>query len=518
MIRAIQRFLITLILIAVVLFLLFEAFFYYRSLDKYPTGMTIADVPVAGMVRDEAATALIEAYTAPIAIRHREERVAVDPRELGFTLDVEQMLAEAETAKTPDDFLTGYAEYVLGRALEPITISLVATHDEVITRQQLGTVVSFLDQPAVAPQLLVESETLQEGRNGFVTDIEASLPIVTAALYATGAEREAQLVVIEEEAPERSLELLRTVLQNLLDSFDGFASIFVMDLETGDEIGINADVAVSGLSILKIPIFVEAYAVLDQAPDPTVESWFYETAVNSSNFAANQLLHVAAGENNTYRGADVFTEGMRNLGLLNTFIAVPYDAPEVAHRPNTYVTPANSRTDVNALPDISRQTTAEEIGTLLSWLYYCAEGTGGALLAAMPDKITPAECQAIIDVLLLNVEGNLIRFGVPEEVPVSHKHGWNFTDHGDAGLVYSPNRDYVIYMYLSQPGSDWLEPNYSFPIMREISRAVYNYFNYDAPYTLAELDARTLKWEQEHEAAAAAAAAAAAEEAAEPSE
>lgn len=510
MLRAIRRFLFTLILIVGTLYLLLEAFLYYRSLDKFPTGMTVADVSVAGLVRDEAATILIEQYMQPVAIYHRDERVAVDPRELGFMLDVEQMLAEAEAAKAPDDFLTGYLEYLLGRALEPTQVPLQATHDEVVMRQRLETVASFLDQPAVAPQLLVESETLQAGRDGFVADIDASLPDVTQALYSPTM-REAHLVIREEKAPERSLLLLEDVIRNLVDSFDGFASIFVMDLETGEEFGINADVAVSGLSILKIPIFVEAYSVLDQPPNPIVEAWFYETAVQSSNFAANQLLHVAAGENNTYKGADVFTEGMRNLGLLNTFIAVPYDAPEVAHRPNTYVTPANARTDVNAFPDISRQTTAEEIGTLLSWLYYCSEGTGGALLAARAGKITPAECKAIVDVLKLNVEGNLIRFGVPEDVDVSHKHGWNFTDHGDAGIVYSPNRDYVIYMYLSQPGSDWLEPNYSFPIMREISRAVYNYFNYDVPYTREELDARTLRWEQEQEAAAQEAAEAAGE-------
>jgi beta-lactamase class A len=511
MLKAIRRFLMMVLLIAGALFLLFEAFLYYRSLDKYPTGVSLAGVPVAGLVRDQAAELLIARYMAPVYVFHQEERVEVDPRELGFTLDVEQMLAEADSHKEPESLFSGYLEFVAGRSLDPVEIPLQATVDAAVLRQRVETIADFLDQPAVGPQLLVEGGTAQEGRPGFVTDVEASLPLVTEALYEV-EQREAHLVIEAQPAPERNLEMLRGVIGNLLDSFDGFSSVFIMDLETGEEIGFNADVALSGLSVLKIPIFVEAYAAMDQPPDAFVESLFYETAVKSSNYTANQLLHIIAGEENTYRGADVFTQEMRDLGLVNTFIAVPYDAPEVPTRPNTYVTPANSRTDINVLPDISRQTTAEEIGTLLSWIYYCAKGTGGALLAALPGKITPQECQAIIDVLELNVEGNLIRYGVPEDVLVSHKHGWNFTDHSDAGIVFSPNRDYVLYIYMSKPGSDWLSSEVSFPIIREVSRAVYNYFNYDHPYTKERLAARI------QAATAAEAAAAAAAEAEVPAE
>jgi hypothetical protein len=39
----------------------------------------------------------------------------------------------------------------------------------------------------------------------------------------------------------------------------------------------------------------------------------------------------------------------------------------------------------------------------------------------------------------------------------------------------------VIVEYLSQPG-DWLVADISFPILREIARATYNYFNLDQPY------------------------------------
>ncbi len=114
-------------------------------------------------------------------------------------------------------------------------------------------------------------------------------------------------------------------------------------------------------------------------------------------------------------------------------------------------------------------------------IYHCSQG-GGTLLAVYPEQLTPTECQAIIDVLSLNEEGNLIRFGVPEGITVAHKHGWAGNTHGDAGIVYSPGGDYIIVEYLAQPDTDWLVHETSFPILREISRAVYNYFNIDAPY------------------------------------
>ena len=134
------------------------------------------------------------------------------------------------------------------------------------------------------------------------------------------------------------------------------------------------------------------------------------------------------------------------------------------------------------------QSTAEEIGTLLAMIYHCSKG-GGALLAVYPGEITPDECQAIIDLMVLNEEGNLIRFGVPDDTPVSHKHGWAQATHADAGIVLSPGGDFVIVEYLYQPGP-WLVADESFPILREIARAAYNYFNMDEPYIIDITDSR----------------------------
>lgn len=475
----VKRLLLFLLLAAAVAFLGYQFLGYQRARAFFPTGTMIAGLSVEGMSPEEAREHLQEKYLSPVQMYHHADRIELDPAEVGFNLDLDAMISRAEEARAARNFWMDYLFYVLKWSWEPIRVPLQAGYDPERLRLMLETIADVLDQPGQSPQILAETAIFKPGEAGFVTDVDASLPIVERALYSA-EERTAELVIIEQDAPELDFELLEAVIRSQLKTFDGMGSIFVMDLQTGEEIRINSDVAMSGLSLLKIGIFIEAYRHLELPLDEFQEQLFMDTATRSSNYAANLLLHIAAGEDNTYRGADIFTETMWELGLENTFIAVPYDATAPPTRHTTYTTPANSRTDVTTFPDPSRQTTADDLGSLLAMLYYCSKG-GGTLLALYPDELTPQECQAIIDLMVLNEEGNLIRFGVPDGVPVSHKHGWVQATHADAGIVFSPGGDFVLVEFLHQNG-DWLQSSISFPILREIARAVYNYFNYEQPY------------------------------------
>jgi hypothetical protein len=481
MLKAIQKFLTISIIVLGLIFLGYQAFLYNYARALLPQGTAVAGLDVSGMSRQEATALINEHYQSPITAYYLEDRVEIGVAEIQFQIDTEGMLDEAEAAKGDQDFWQGFLEYLLKRAIKPTEVDLRATHDQSVLYERLQTIGRFLDKPAKPPQLLAASTSFQAGEAGYAMNLEASLPEVETAFYRPD-NRTAHLVVDNQEAPPFNLQSLHSNIEGQLDAFSGLGSIFIMDLQTGEELGINEDVAMSGLSILKILIFVEAYRTLDNPPDEYVQGLFEDTAIRSSNYGANLLLHVIAGENNTYAGAAIITESAHKLGLVNTFMAIPYDAIPVSTRPDTYVTPANSRPDLPTLPDSAMQTTAEEIGTLLSMIYYCAQG-GGTLLAVYPEQITPAECQAIVDLMVRNEEGNLIRFGVPAEVPGSHKHGWDFVTHGDAGIVFSPGGDFVIVEYVTAPESDWLPYEIGFPVLREISRATYNYFNFNDPNT-----------------------------------
>ncbi len=480
MLKAIQRLLMLLLLLVAALYLTYEGFAYRQSRDLMPPGTKIAGVDVSGLNRDEAMAALNAHYFSPIDLLHQAEHAPLYPSEVGFVIDAAEMVRLAEAQRADEDPWLGFVQFLLKRPFETTSIPLQAIHDPELLAAQVQMIANLMDRPPQPAQVSAEAQIVREAQSGIATDVAASLPAIEAALYQS-AERTAELVVNIQEAPElNSMEILKARLERQLKDFDGAGIIFVMDLGTGEEISINGDVPISGLSILKIAIFAETYRVLDNPPDEYVQGLLLETATLSSNFGANLLLHIIAGENNTYEGAAVLTEAMQQLGLTNTFMVIPYDSVEVSTRPTTYVTPANSRPNSLTIPDPARQTTAEDIGTLLSMIYYCANG-GGGLAAVYPGEITPDECQAIIDLMVGNTEGNLIRFGVPDDVPVSHKHGWDSVTHGDAGIVLSPNGDYVIVEYLHRPG-EWLVSDISFPILREISRTVYNHFNPDNPY------------------------------------
>lgn len=481
MLDLIKKWLFLLLVLMSSLYLLYEGLLYYQSRSLLPPGTVVAGLDVSLLTLDAAMVQVAEQYTTPIAIYHRDDRTDINPSDLGFVLDLDNMRHELEQQFAARDFWYAFAGQLLRRPLQKADVPLMATHDPESARRVVQMVAGFLDQPARPPQLIADADSfeLTQGQDGYMTDADASLPEVEAALYRSQG-REARLVIVEETAPPAGIEALAGAAQRRLQEFNGVGSIYVLDLQTGEEISINGDVALSGLSILKIGIFVEAYRALDRPPTAEQQQLFYETAALSSNYAANLLLNMIAGEPNTYRGADILTDSMQRLGLVNTFMVVPYDAPAPAHRPTTRVTPANSRADGISEIDPARQTTAEDIGTLLAMIYYCAKG-GGTLLALYPDQLTPEECQAIIDLMILNEEGNLIRFGVPAGTPVSHKHGWVGSNHADAGLVFTPGGDYVLVEYLHQPGS-WLVADVSFPILRDIARLVYNYFNMDNPY------------------------------------
>ena len=329
MLKAIRRILLLTLLVLGSVFLLYQGFLFWRALDKLPPGTTIAGVDVAGLTLDAAREAVNARYLSPVAIFNGQERAAeLLPAEVGFTVDTEGMLVAARAEWDKQEMWRRYAEFVVGLSPQPITVAIVARHDDAALRRQLDIIANFVDRPAQGPQLLVNTGEIQSGVAGVVTDREMSLMQLRAALYSAD-DRAAELTLIDQPAPDWTLQVLQDAIENQLAAFEGFSSVYILDLQTGEEVRINSDVAVSGLSILKIAIFIEAYRTLDAPPNDTERQLFLDTATASSNHAANLLLHVIAGQDNTYAGAEALTNGMHEMGMINSFMAIPYDAQVV---------------------------------------------------------------------------------------------------------------------------------------------------------------------------------------------
>ena len=224
---------------------------------------------------------------------------------------------------------------------------------------------------------------------------------------------------------------------------------------------------------MKIPIILETYRVLDNDPFEETAKLIEGSIVESSNLHANILLS-QIGNGDKIIGASVLTSNMQLLGLNNTFMAGYFD--QEGGFPPEVQTIANRRTDVDTEPDEFMQTTSDDMASLLTMLYQCGRDGGGGISVVFADAITQQECQSIIDLLSRNKIATLIEAGVPEGVSVAHKHGFGDGDTiGDAGIVFSPGGDYVVVIYVWQ--SEYLEWEVSAPIVANISRMIFNYFN-----------------------------------------
>jgi len=260
----------------------------------------------------------------------------------------------------------------------------------------------------------------------------------------------------------------------------------MMDLQTGQEIhfainnkqeiSADPDIAFTASSTIKVAI-VTSYLInrgstLDAATTATIS----RVLGKSDNSATDTVLRAI----DPNIGPLIVTKDMKSIGLQSTFLNGFFflGAPPLAIRP---ITPGNSRTDVTTDPDPYSQTTPAEMGSLLADIYQCAQNSGGALIAAFPDKVSPATCQLLIDFMAQDKLGSLIQGGVPDGTLVPHKHGYVpasdgvVRDTSDAGIVYSPGGNFVLSIYSYHPVNNvWDIIN---PLIGNLTKAVYNYFN-----------------------------------------
>ncbi|MBN1316926.1 MAG: serine hydrolase [Anaerolineales bacterium] len=444
---------------------------YSNFRQRFPAGLTIAGVDVGGLSDDEAERQLTAVYSSEIDLYYQGERIPLEPADVEFDLQLDPMLQQAGEQRDAQGFWTGFWDFLLNRPVDVEPISLQSSFSKRHLQAILANIAATRDAPAQPPVPVPATLNFQPGEAGYQMNIEASQPLVEAVLISP-IDRQATLVVDQLPPLPPTMDILGRLLENHLSDFDGIHAFYIIDLETGERYGVNEDVAFSGMSIVKVPILVETFRTLDQEPNIEETKLLTQTMIDSGNFTANLLLDVIAGEDNGMLGAQKVTESMWYLGLENTFIAVPYEED----LPGTYNTPANERTDINTLPDPKMQTTPRDMGMLLEMIYQCAGG-GGTLLAAYPGEITASECRLMLEIMNENRIGSLIEAGIPEGTSVAHKHGWTAETHGDAGIVFSPGGDYVLVEYMHTPG--WLEWQISSPLLADISRATYNYFNFE---------------------------------------
>ncbi len=464
------RWLIFLGLAALVLFLGPYYIKYTRGRDAIPPGVTLGGMKIGGQTTEEAVANLRATYERPILVFHGDHRLVLKPETIDFRVNAEEMVAQAQVYGRGWDALWGFLFYVSGRPPVPHDIPLQYTYNRDKLAQWIKAQAKQYDHDPLPPTVNLETLSFAKGRPGERTEPgQTAINIIQAFVDPYNREAHFALIVEEEEKP--GFQALETAMRQRFEKFPGVYASYFQFLPTGEEIDIDADTAFSGMSTVKIGILLLTYMDNDLPLPDNITKWISITVTSptASNAAANALMfHLGNGD--VMKGVHRVTQFYQDFGLKNTFIAVPYnsDIP-----PPIIRTPANTHPQYHTNPDLATQTTPRDMGVLLAEIGRCAEGKG-ALLAAYPEKLSPAKCQDLIGWLEKNPLGYLIKYGVPKGTRIGHKHGYAPDTQGDVAIIYGPEGPYVLDIYVYQYG--WVVWDMSNPLMADISRLVWNYF------------------------------------------
>ena len=470
------------ILVAAV-FMVYQLVQYSTSRSNYPSDMTIGSVPVGGLDPQSASQRLLQVYSVPVEIHYNNAVIDLEPGLVGFQINTESMLAAADLQRTGAPFWSGYWDYLWNLRSPASEIPLVATFSEDRLRIYLKNEISArYDQAPTSAQPIPGTVNFSPGIPGQTLDIDRAVTLIGSALESP--DQRVVLLSSQRTAAERpNLATLQILLKQIIDQsgFAGIVDLYLLDLQTtndmqfayksSQDLSINPDIAFTASSTIKIPIMVSVYRHFNSIINKQIDTELKDMIALSNNDAADSLMKSL----DELRGPLVVTDTMQALGLNNTFINGYFYAGAGVLK--FFNTPANKRTDVNTDPDIYSQTTPSDMGMLLEDIYLCAQTGGSSLVAVFPGQIDQEACKQMILYLQEDKLGALIQAGVPEGTIVAHKHGWDIdlTQYSDAGIVYTPGGNYILTIYVYNPGGgNW---NTVSPMYAEISRAIYNFFN-----------------------------------------
>ena len=462
---------------------------YAQIRATFPTGMTIAGIPIAGLEFEEASQRLVQVYMAPIELKYNNARIQVRPAMLGFELQINNMLAAADKQRTNEPFWTGFWNFLWNRPMTTTAIPLQATYDEGRIQSYLENEISIrYDIPATPPMPIPGESGFYPGETGTSIDYPNTVQRIEDAL-ASSTRRSVNVEVVETRPQKPSFDILEIMLKDIIDeaTFDGLVEFYFKDLQNGlvihfthsriGEAELPTNIAFSSWSVIKIPALITLFKNLESPYNADIlaeiEAMVEESSNESTDAVAKRVIEPNLAPLR-------ITEDMQTLGLENTFWAGFFGLGSPLLQEIT--TPANSQTDYDTGPDRYGQTTVLDMGLLLEEIYYCAQDYGGAIPLAFEGAITHEECLMMVNFLSKNKIGHLIEAGVPGGTTVAHKHGWANEVHsgfvhtmGDSGIVYTAGGDYILSIFVYQPVQVIFD--HANLLFANLSGSVYNYYN-----------------------------------------
>lgn len=486
--------------------------------NTLPSNVSIGGVEVSNLDSNRIRERLEAVYVdQPIMLYYSDSPIIFRPSEIGFTLDIEAMLAAAQRE---DDAWAGFWDFLWRRPegdvrrSDRVEVDLIASYAPIDLEEYLYyEVAARYDSAGGDVGFDITTLTFQGSQSSTGLDIDAAIDLIDSALYEPDPEkRRIELPLITSPGNDPTMETLEQEIINYLNRVgipyngtNSVVSVFVMDLATGEEMGIAERVPHSASSTIKVGILANYFRTYPTAPTNDVKMQLLSMIACSENGDANTLMDITALNGDSYQGMRNTNQTMCEMGAINSFIRsrlfIGYENAPGSNVPLGYYTivgepscPAKGYslglakdTTLNTYPDSLLQITASDMGTMLMMIYQCAKYNSG-LRSVFPEEITQTECQWMIELLKGTHFLRLAELGIPEGVEFAHKVGYYNVDNGaagnvaDAGIVFSPGGDYIFVMYVwdaQMVYGSYLQKRWD--LIADVSRITYNFFNPDAP-------------------------------------
>lgn len=475
--------------------LLLELVRFSQQAERFAADVVVAGIPVGGMTNADAAALLERTYALPITLWYQDSPIVFDPAVVGFRTNREAMLAQARTgADVQGAFWSRFFNYLTGQqAVNTVDVPLVAEYQQSALRQFIDDVANRYDRPPGSASYDVATLTFRPGSAGYQMDRDEAFSIIDSVLQDP-TNRQVILPVTSTDGSRIGINTLHDLIISYLDSqgfiYDGqntVASVFVLDLETGDEVNINSDVAFSAASTVKVSILIDYFKHLLFAPTDDEAFLMVQSLLCSNNSSSNLIMQIM-GDNDIFKGIASVSETDQYIGARNTFISAPLylGGDQVLGSIAAPTTHPNANFNTGADP--YNQTTTEDLGTLFTMIYDCANYGSGLMAIYTDGEFTQNECQQMLELMSANDLGRLLQGGIPAGTRISHKNGWLENVHGDAGIVFPSNgNNYVIAVFVWE-NSDFFSYTTAWPLIEGVSRAAWNYFSPDDPLIAARTD------------------------------
>ena len=246
-----------------------------------------------------------------------------------------------------------------------------------------------------------------------------------------------QQVQVQAPVP-KELAALRNGVQGIIQRYGGTTSVYFKDLTTGKGFSLN-DTTMYPCCMIKVATLG---TFMQQVEKGAIDYNSYINYVNpmiivSDNTCYNKVMK-GLGNGNGQKGAQMVTNFASSMGMSHTGV---YHGLQ----PGTDYFPGIT----------SNVSCASDIGVFFEKLYY------GKI-------VNPQRSQEMINILLQCDDDEGVMQGLPNTTAYANKTGEAYACYHDGGIVYAPNRPYVLVIFTDGVGNNR-------GVMKEVSSYIYNY-------------------------------------------